>query len=177
MHTRVLRVTLLCTALAFVGCARKQPAQPDDPAFESRWKNVTSAGAEVLTIGDDSGEALMGNVRRAGRPRGDDSPQTTSGGLPAQLGGDQVQRVIRSNLASVKGCYISVARHTPRTGKAIVSFTVGADGRPSNVQVDAPSFQGTALPGCLTAQVSVWSFPPSQKGSGAVSYPFVFVGT
>jgi hypothetical protein len=45
------------------------------------------------------------------------------------------------------------------------------------VQVDAPSFQGTALPGCLTAQVSVWTFPPSQKGSGAVSYPFVFVGT
>jgi hypothetical protein len=176
MHIRVTlrRLTLLGSALALVACARKQ-APPEDPAFESRWKTAAS-GAEVLTIGDDSGEALMGNVRRAGRPKGDDSPQTT-GSLPAQLGGDQVQRVIRSNLASVKGCYISVARHTPRTGKAIVSFTVGADGRPSNVQVDAPSFQGTALPGCLTAQVSVWSFPPSQKGSGAVSYPFVFVGT
>jgi hypothetical protein len=164
---------LLC-AIALASCGRKQPAE--DPAFEARWKTVTNSGAEVLTIGDDRGEALMGNVRRASRPK-TEATTTTSTGLPAQLAGEQVQQVIRSNLASVKGCYLSVARHTPRNGKAIVSFTIGADGKPTNVQVDAPSFQGTALPGCLTAQVSVWTFPPSQKGSGAVSYPFVFVGT
>jgi hypothetical protein len=63
-----------------------------------------------------------------------------------------------------------------RSGKAIVSFAIGADGRPASVKVDAPTFHDTPLPGCVTAQIARWSFPRSQKGGGSVSYPFVFVG-
>lgn len=64
-----------------------------------------------------------------------------------------------------------------RSGKAIVSFQIGADGNPRSVSIEAPSFDGTALPGCVTGQVSHWVFPRSQKGSVApISYPFVFIG-
>jgi hypothetical protein len=169
-----IRVGAALVLLLLAACEKKQPA--DDPAFSARWQSVTAA-TPALTVGDDSGEALMGSVRRAGRPKIEPASSVQGGPLPPAPSGDQVQQVIRSNLASVKGCYLSVARHSQRTGKAIVSFTIAADGRPTNVQVDAPSFQGTPLPGCLSAQVSVWSFPRSQKGSAAVSYPFVFVGT
>jgi len=131
-----------------------------------------------MYIVDENGEALMGNVRRA-RAKLDPpaAPQERAGGaLPVQPAGDEVQKVIRSNLAAVKGCYNSVARNSDRSGKAIVTFAIGSDGKTTNVQVDAPTFKGTPLPNCLSAQVGFWSFPRSQKGAGVVSYPFVFVG-
>jgi hypothetical protein len=78
---------------------------------------------------------------------------------------------------AVRGCYMNMARTgQARSGKAIVSFSIGADGHPASLRVDAPAFSDTPLPGCVTAQISRWSFPRSQKGGGSVSYPFVFVG-
>jgi hypothetical protein len=97
--------------------------------------------------------------------------------LPAEPPGPEIARVIRGNLGAIKGCYLAVAAHgSGRSGKAIVSFSIGADGRPANVAVDAPAFAGTPLRTCVMAQIGFWSFPRSQKGAGAVSYPFVFVG-
>ena len=42
------------------------------------------------------------------------------------------------------------------------------------LNVDAPAFEGTALPACISAQITRWVFPPSRQGMPAVSYPFVF---
>jgi TonB family protein len=157
--------------LVLGACSRQGP--PEDPAFQARWRQVTAAN-EALIVGDEPGLALSANVRRAEAKL--DRPPARSGALPEQPRGDEVAQVIRSNLGAVKGCYASAARRSGRSGKAIVTFTIGSDGRPTNVQVDAPSFKDTGLPTCLTAQVSFWSFPRSRKGAGAVSYPFVFVG-
>ena len=168
---RFISLSVVALSLASGACSRKLPVE--DPAFESRWKEVTAAN-EAVVVGDDSGIALSANVRKAEAKM--DRPLARAGGLPVQPGGDDVARVIRSNLAAVKGCYLNAARHGGPSGKAIVTFTIGSDGRPSHVQVDAPSFKDTGLPTCLTAQVSFWSFPRSQKGAGAVSYPFVLVG-
>jgi len=100
-----------------------------------------------------------------------------AGGLPDQPPVEQVQRIIHGNLMAVRGCFMSIARTgQARSGKAIVSFTIGAAGRAAGLRVDAPTFVDTPLPGCVTAQVSHWEFPKSQKGGGQVSYPFVFVG-
>jgi TonB family protein len=165
---RSLSLSLLALSLA---CSRRGPGE--DPAFAARWKEVTAVN-EAVVVGDDSALALSANVRKAeAKP---DKPLAKAGGLPVAPGGDEVARVIRSNLGGVKGCYAGAARREGRSGKAIVTFTIGSDGRPTNVQVDAPSFKDTGLPTCLGAQVSFWSFPRSQKGAGAVSYPFVFVG-
>ena len=144
----------------------------EDPAFEARWKEATSA-TEAVVVGDDEALALSANVRKAqaGAP-----PAQAGGGLPEQPAGHDVDRVVRKNVSAVKGCYLTAAKNTGRSGKAIVTFSIGSDGRPSNVQVDAPSFKDTRLPTCITSQVSFWSFPRSRKGAGAVSYPFVFVG-
>jgi TonB family protein len=159
--------SLSVVALALGACSRQ--GSPEDPAFQARWKQATTANQAVV-VGDDSGLALSANVRKV---EAKDSPRPR---LPDQPGGDEVQRVIRSNLSAVKGCYLTAARHGGRSGKAIVTFTIGSDGRPSNVQVDAPSFKDTGLPTCLTTQVAFWSFPRSRKGAETVSYPFVFVG-
>jgi hypothetical protein len=62
---------------------------------------------------------------------------------------------------------------TPATQKAAESAEFD---QKRGTKVDAPSFQGTSLPTCVSAMVSHWAFPKSQTGSLATSYPFVFVG-
>ena len=85
--------------------------------------------------------------------------------------------MIRQNLAGVRACFLRIGRDgDQRSGKAIVSFEIGAAGDVHDTKVDAPAFQGTSLPGCVLGMVSHWVFPKSQKGGLAISYPFVFVG-
>jgi hypothetical protein len=176
---------LVALPLLGVSCAKKSaPGGSGSPEFDQKWSELAQAGIEVAYIEDDRGEGLMGNVRRASRVKAEPPVAAPSeatagnpGGLPAQPPGEQVQRIIRGNLMAVRGCFMSMARTgQARSGKAIVSFTIGADGRAAGLKVDAPSFVDTPLPGCVTAQISHWEFPKSQRGGGQVSYPFVFVG-
>ena len=159
-------------------------APTSDPEFDRKWAALARTGADVAYIEDDRGEGLMGNVRRASRMKAEPPPvligpagPEAAAALPEQPAGEEVHRIIRGNLMAVRGCYMNMARTgQARSGKAIVSFSIGADGRPASLRVDAPAFSDTPLPACVTAQVSRWSFPKSQKGGGQVSYPFVFVG-
>jgi hypothetical protein len=181
-----LIVSLAALALGGTACTKKAaPAAPSSPEFDKKWAELAQEGTEVSYIEDDRGEGLMGNVRRASRVKADppavapaEALAANPVGLPDQPPGEQVQRIIRGNLMAVRGCFMSMARTgQARSGKAIVSFTIGADGRAAGLRVDAPTFADTPLPGCVTAQVSHWEFPKSQKGGGLVSYPFVFVGS
>jgi hypothetical protein len=180
-----LIIFALVPALGGFACARKSaPAVPGGAEFDKKWAALAQAGVEVSYIEDDRGQGLMGNVRRAAEVKADppavasaEANAANPGGLPDQPPVEQVQRIIHGNLMAVRGCFMSMARTgQARSGKAIVSFTIGADGRAAGLRVDAPSFVDTPLPGCVTAQVSHWEFPKSQKGGGQVSYPFVFVG-
>ena len=192
-HTKLLAAGIgLCVGLS-MACSKRAEnkvspsavasASTSDPEFDKKWAALAQAGADVAYIEDDRGEGLMGNVRRASRVKAEAPVLAAPAGdqvlaaLPEQPAGEEVQRIIRGNLMAVRGCYMNMARTgQAKSGKAIVSFTIGADGRPASLHVDAPTFSDTPLPGCVTAQISRWSFPKSQKGGGSVSYPFVFVG-
>jgi len=178
----------ILVALPVLGgaCSKKaSPGAPGSPEFDKQWSALATEGIEVSYIEDDRGEGLMGNVRRASRVKAEppvvapsEAVAANAGGLPEQPSGEQVQRIIRGNLMAVRGCFMSMARTgQARSGKAIVSFTIGANGRAAGLRVDAPSFADTPLPGCVTAQIAHWEFPRSQRGGGQVSYPFVFVGS
>jgi hypothetical protein len=177
----------LLIALPFGGgaCAKKSTSDVSgSPEFDKKWSSLAQEGVEVAYIEDDRGEGLMGNVRRASRVKAE--PPTVqaaaqagiAGGLPDRPPSEQVQQIIRGNLMAVRGCFMSMARTgQARSGKAIVSFTIGADGKPVELKVEAPTFVDTPLPRCVTAQISHWEFPKSQRGGGQVSYPFVFVSS
>jgi hypothetical protein len=170
----------LFVALPLVSCAKKAgPVASGSPEFDKQWAQLAQAGIEVTYIEDDRGEGLMGNVRRASRVKAEPPTVALKGmALPEHPSSDQVHKVIRGNLMAVRGCFMSMARTgQARSGKAIVSFTIGADGKPAGLKVDAPSFVDTPLPKCVTAQISHWEFPKSQRGGGQVSYPFVFVSS
>jgi hypothetical protein len=177
---------VLAGGLALLGCAKGggagAPPAPAAPApaatgnaeFDQKWAALAAQDLDAFYVEDDRGEGLMGNVRRARHQQsGADKPIAAS----ANLTQAQIQQVVRQNLPSVKACYLRISHEgEQRSGKAIVSFDVGPSGDVRGTKVDAPSFQGTSLPGCVSGMVSHWAFPKSQSGGLAISYPFVFVG-
>ncbi len=181
-------IALLAAALPALACAKK----PDSPApsiaaasaavptaeFDQKWSTLAQKDVDVFYVEDDRGEGLMGNVRRA-RHNQDVVPAAPKPAelLPNSPSPEDIQLVIKQNLPSVKACFLRISRDgEPRSGKAIVSFEIGAGGEVTGTKVDAPAFVGTSLPGCLNGMVSHWAFPRSQNGAVAISYPFVFVG-
>jgi hypothetical protein len=188
---RVVRALVLAgawLACAGAGCKKNDVAAPEkspsapaqNPAFDQSWAALAQNDVDVFYIEDDRGEGLMGNVRRA---RGDKAAASTvaarpaGSALPKEPRPDEVQQVIRQNLAGVRACYLRMAKTgDQRSGKAIVSFQIGPGGEVRDTRIDAPAFEGTSLPGCVSGMVSHWAFPKSQDGGLAISYPFVFVG-
>jgi len=183
MRAFVPVLSALVAGLMAFGCTKKVDsggaAAPSTPEFDQKWSSLADKDLEVFYIEDDRGEGLMGNVRRARHGSNDAlTPKSDEPvGTPANLSQEAVQRVIRQNLAGVRACFLRIGRDgDQRSGKAIVSFEIGASGDVQNTKVDAPAFQGTSLPGCVLGMVSHWIFPKSQKGGLAISYPFGFVG-
>ena len=174
--------SVLAMALVGFGCARgAKPAAggaPSNAPFDRQWSSLAQNETDVFYIEDDRGEGLMGNVRRVRHEQTVAAPAPVADqGVPQDLSADDVQRVIRQNLPGVRACFLRISRSgEQRSGKAIVSFHVGPSGDVQDAKVDAPAFDGTSLPACVSGTVSHWAFPKSQKGGVAMSYPFVFVG-
>jgi hypothetical protein len=161
--------------LGLVGACSKQGAPAPDPAFDKQWADVSKSVPETAYIEDDRAAGLMGKVERSPQVAAEPSP--AGGPLPQKLEMNDISRTIRSNLSAVKVCYLREQRVATRSGKAIVNFAVSSEGKVSDVEVNAPSFKGTNLPGCVGDQVKKMTFPKFQQGPQSVSYPFVFVGS
>jgi hypothetical protein len=181
----VLLVTVSsCSKKTAPGATGGQGAPPTE--FDRAWAQLAKQNTDTFYIEDDRGDGLMGNVLRAqtgalamapNMAASLRQPNGQAGGLPATPSPEEVQRVIKQNLAGVKSCYMRVSRDGEgRSGKAIVSFKIGASGKVEDFRIDAPAFTGTTLPACVTGQITHWEFPASRQGGLAISYPFVFVG-
>jgi len=166
-------------APAAVPSAKAAPAAiTAEASFDERFLALSKTVSPLVL--DGGGSALQGNVRQASAPPSGAAAATArdpNAPLPLEPSGDAIGAVVRENLPAVRSCYRLVAKGGNATsGKAIVTFGVAQDGKASDVKVDAPAFADTALPKCVSALVSRWSFPPSQKGGAGFSYPMVFSG-
>lgn len=172
------RVMLAFVLVLPLGCKEQgKVAQSADPAFDQEWATLEKGGAEPLFIeGELHGAGLMGEVRRAVDPSSEGAVARApafNGPLPDA----EVVKVIRQNLAAVKGCYqVEERAGNIGSGKAIVSLDIdGSSGAVTAVKIDAPAFQASKLPACINARAKAWTFPKF-TATKHFSYPFVFVG-
>ncbi len=176
---RTLKTCLwVATVASVLGCKDQAAKAPTaDPAFDRKWVSLSRAGSDPLVIESDvHGAGLMGEIRRAAEPA---PGQMLAAGaqLTGELPDDQVLRVIRSNLAGVKGCYqVAERAGVVGSGKAIVSIEIAPTGAVQAVDVDAPAFKESTLPACMSGRAKGWTFPKFTQGPKRFSYPFVFVG-
>jgi hypothetical protein len=169
-----MKVLFLAT-MFLMACSQKKEA--GDPKFDQKWSQLAQEGAEPAFIeGDLHGSGLMGEVRRALPPSGEKLAMAAPS-FQGPLPDPEVVRVIRSNLAAVKGCYaVEEKNGTVSSGKAIVSLEIDPAGTVANVKVDAPAFSNSGLPNCVGNRAKAWTFPKFTSGPKRFSYPFVFVG-
>jgi hypothetical protein len=178
---------LVLGALLFAACDKSKSAGSVTGAspFDKRWETLQAQGSQAIRIVDEPGAALMDNVlgaqggALAAAPWMAESMKggANKGALPERPDYNEVQKLVKQYVPGVKSCYQRMTRGgDTRTGKAIVSFQIAGNGHVQSVAVDAPDFDGSQLASCIDGQVTHWVFPPSQKGQGASSYPFVFSG-
>jgi hypothetical protein len=175
--------------LAVAGCSKgggaAPAAAPAGPSpFDKRWEALQQQ-SEAIRVVDDKGAAMMDNVLGAQSGALAAAPwmaESMKGGgqkgpLPEHPDATEIQKLVRQYVPGVKSCYQRLTREgDTRTGKAIVSFQIGGNGRVQGLSVEAPAFEGSQLATCIDNQVARWVFPPSKNGAPASSYPFVFVG-
>ncbi len=102
-------------------------------------------------------------------PAGD---PVVSGGLTSQ----EIMAVIRANLNQIRHCYETLLQRSPNAaGKMTVNFTIGTNGRVTDVNVGASTISDSTMRGCVTGAVRRWPFPQPRGGQPvSVNYPFVF---
>jgi hypothetical protein len=106
-----------------------------------------------------------------------DKPQSAAVAAPALTPAAAEQRayaVVRSRLTALKACYLNGSRGGESvSGKAVVSFTIGVDGKATDIKVEAPALEGTGVAACVAAAVARWGF--QRQASAQVSFPVLFV--
>jgi TonB family protein len=147
--------------------------------------------ADLFTIGSGSPEG--GSIGGAGTDRagaGSGAP-TASAPAPAPtsakvstgstevtgtLSREDIERVIRRNIARIRACYEGELANTPGlSGRLVIRFVIGANGTVTTAAVEESTLNNAAMEACVVAQFRRMRFPaPEGGGVVTVTYPLVF---
>jgi hypothetical protein len=101
----------------------------------------------------------------------DSSPEVES----ADCDKAALARFIRARLSAINLCYEGQLKRNPNLrGKIVVRFTIGSNGRMSDVEIDENQMGNDEVGSCIVAKIRAWSTPFKPAGECPVSFPFVF---
>ena len=88
---------------------------------------------------------------------------------------DIIRRIVRAHINEVRYCYNKGLVKDPKLkGRAVVAFTIGADGKVATSKIDQTDLPDPDVPKCIAKAVKRWKFPrPQGGGNVVVKYPFV----
>ena len=83
--------------------------------------------------------------------------------------------MIVDNNRAMNLCYAEAVRkgELPK-GKMEVEITIGASGSVTQVNIDSPGFQDSAMADCTIRRVKNWKFPKFNGSPVPVSFPLIF---
>jgi len=89
--------------------------------------------------------------------------------------GAAIARQVKRNLTAIQRCYEDAIKRAPGLqGKVTVRFTVGTDGRITDVEIDEDTVHSGALASCIERRFRSWSFGTRAEAECVFSHPFVF---
>jgi TonB family protein len=103
-----------------------------------------------------------------------DAPQAqTPSGPP--LTREEVRLVVRAKMPEIRACFEIGQAEGADSGRVLLRFTIGADGRPGPVQIVDDQLGAPAVASCLAELIPRWQFPRPPSGQAlTITYPFVF---
>jgi Ca-activated chloride channel family protein len=89
---------------------------------------------------------------------------------------DLVRRYVKRNLPAVRACYDKALALQPGlSGKLVLQWTIGADGKVRKASVTSSTLGNPAFEACVLKLVEGWTFPaPAGGGEATMNYPMVF---
>lgn len=96
--------------------------------------------------------------------------------LEGSLSRQEIEAVIRANLAKIKACYErNLQAKRGLAGRVMTGFTIQQNGRVSTSRIVSSDLRHGPTESCITTEIRRWKFPlPRGGGQVKVSYPFVF---
>ena len=96
--------------------------------------------------------------------------------LEGSLSREEIEAVIRANLAKIKACYErNLQAKRGLAGRVMMGFTIQPNGRVSTSTIVSSDLNHGPTQSCITSEIRRWNFPlPRGGGQVKVRYPFVF---
>ncbi len=127
--------------------------------------------AEVGQVGGGTGEKIK-TVSISGKITGINAE------VDGKMDQAKINAIIKSKQKALQDCYERELRRNPNlSGKIVVRFTIGEDGKVSDVRIESDNMGNPEVSDCILSRIRRWIFPKPDEGSVTVSVPFVFVKT
>jgi len=121
--------------------------------------------------GASTGRAPSLGSKQEGTLATSSSEVVTIGSLDKSL----IEKVIHQHLSQIRYCYQRELNRNPvLSGKHVVKFTIGHDGRVTSATTKASTLGSAAVESCINGRFQRMTFPAPSAGLVIVSYPFVF---
>jgi predicted Zn finger-like uncharacterized protein len=102
-------------------------------------------------------------------------PGSASGVVKDSLGQSDILDVVMGNKTALAKCVQEMHSKEPGvTGKLVMKWAIGTNGKVSNVSVQSEEFKSTYLAQCVGGLIKSWSFPKSKTAPDPVVFPFKF---
>jgi Ca-activated chloride channel family protein len=99
----------------------------------------------------------------------------TSGGPRESLSSNDIMQVIISHKLELAQCAEQQRKEMPgATGKLVVTWTIGLDGRVTSVTLVSREFANTPMATCVMERIKRWRFPAHTQAPLPVTFPFKF---
>ncbi|MBI2894075.1 MAG: PQQ-binding-like beta-propeller repeat protein [Deltaproteobacteria bacterium] len=130
----------------------------------------------IGTIGYGAGGTAVAYGMGYGRSAAVPMIRAGSAQIRGSLASEVIRRVVRQNVNQVRACYEQALQRSPGlTGRVVVRFVIGTDGRVQSSEVSESSLDSGAAERCVAAVVHDLVFPTAEGGDVVVvNYPFVF---
>jgi pSer/pThr/pTyr-binding forkhead associated (FHA) protein len=131
-------------------------------------------GGAIGKGGSTHGSAFFG-LGGIGAPGGMGRGRTGRSGVQGLLPMEAVRKVVDEHISEVQECYENgLIRNPGLSGKLVVEWTIGTNGRVSKVGTKIATLQSNAVSDCIIGHLKGWVFPKPTGGTVVVSYPFIF---
>jgi hypothetical protein len=159
-------------AAAAIGVEGLATAFPDPARIPPPWQPPPLSADELDGGALDDGREpskLGGPVKKKGKVRV--GPSVIKGALPK----DQVERVVRRRLASIRNCYEKQLAVKPDlAGRVVVKYIISPDGAVKLSQAQDSTLDNSKVEICMAQTVRRFRFPPPEGGGiVVVTTPFM----